>query len=119
VLWLLRDVITSDAKGLSSFLCNGGVVFPDGCGEYAEYLDWITHPVLVNGTVGIYSDKENTYRQARIMLFNDVLMGEYRTFSRMWQNMQRLTAAVWSYDSLDFHHYVDMVNNQKLYYMQG
>lgn len=82
--------------------------------------NWILYPDILNDTVGAYGGMENTYRQAKIMLFTGVHMGDYRTF---FEDVAEYAHAdyrrVWSYDSLDFRHYAGMVDNQKPYYTQG
>lgn len=81
---------------------------------------WIIYPDIVNDTAGIYGGMENMYRQAKIMLFTGVQMGDYRTF---FEDVAEYAKAdyrrVWSYDSLDFRHYAGMVDQQKPYYTQG
>ena len=82
--------------------------------------NWIIYPDIENDTAGIYGGMENHYRQAKIMLFTGVQMGDYRTFFEdVAEHAQVDYRRKWSYDSLDFRHYAGMVDNQKPYYTQG
>lgn len=85
-----------------------------------DATNWIIYPDLVNDTEGKYGGMENPYRQAKIMPFTGVHMGDYRTFFEDVAEHAKVDyRRVWSYDSLDFRHYAGMVDNQKPYYVQG